>query len=441
MSRRAPGPPGLPLLGHLLDFRRDVLAALVASRQRYGDVVRFRLGPHVVHLVAHPRPIEHVLLTRHDNYDKNTRSSAKIRAVTGPGLLTSSGAAWLRQRRLTQPLFARERVAAFAPIVAEEAQAMLERWAAPVERGEPIDVASELMRLTCTVIARALFGADVSADLPLIERSATVLMEHAWLRLRRVVDLGVALPTPSNRRFTRALRELDDLVRRIGQQRRADGEDLLTLLRARRDDPTETGFSEQELRNETITLLLAGHETTANALTWTFYLLAANPSAAERAAQEARSRAAGVLEVQPPSGEGYLQRAFREALRLYPPIWIMERRAIGADVIDGFAIPAGSSVIVSPYVTHRHPEFWPEPERFDPDRFLQSDAAADAYLPFGLGQRYCIGSSVAELEAKIILQSVLERYRLSLPEGRVVRPLPGITLRVDSGLPLYARRW
>lgn len=439
-GRIAPGPPGQPLLGHLLAFRRDVLGLLLESRDRYGDVVRFRLGPQVIHLVAHPEAIKHVLVTRQHVYDKQTRSSAKIRATTGPGLLTSSGDFWLRQRRLTQPAFAPRRLAEFLGIMVEATETMLAHWHEPSASGMTIDVASEMMRLTCGIIARALFGVDVTAELPTIERSATVLMAHTWRRLERIIDVPTWWPTPGNLRFRRALRALDAVVDRIIDKRRRAGEggtDLLSQIMQRTDEETGQRMSLAELRNEVVTLLLAGHETTANALTWLCHLLTQHPETAQRI----RDEAASVLGERAPTADDLprlrvLGMAFAEALRLYPPIWIMERRARENDVIAGYRISAGSSVVICPYVTHRHPDFWDDPERFDPERFAPERDANAAYLPFGLGQRRCLGADLATMEAQVIGALLLRRVRLEAIPGVVVAPLPGITLRVRGGLRL-----
>jgi cytochrome P450 len=441
-GRRAPGPAGWPLIGNLIEFRRDVLRLLLESRRRYGDVVRFHLGPMVIHLAAHPEHVKHVLLTNQHNYNKDTRSSAKIRSVTGPGLLTSSGDFWLRQRRLTQPIFLPQRLAAFTGIMIATTTAMLDRWQQWAKRRAALDVASEMMRLTCTIVGKALFGVDVSADLDVIEESATVLMAHAWRRVERIIDIPEFLPTPANLRYRRALRRLDQLVWRIIDERRRQGdqpaEDLLTSLLRRQDEETGQSMSGQELRNETITLLLAGHETTANSLTWTWYLLSKHPDAARRV----RAEVDAVLGGRAPTMDDlarleYTTMVYREALRLYPPIWVMERKALADDEISGFLIPAGSSVTLCPYVTHRHPDFWDNPEGFDPERFSPERSAGrapHAYFPFGSGQRLCIGNNFAIQEALTIMALVVQRYRLDLVPGHPVEPKPGITLRTRHGL-------
>jgi enediyne biosynthesis protein E7 len=435
----APGPRGHFLIGNLVAFRRDVLGLFLDSRRDFGDLVRFHLGPMVIHLATHPDHVKQVLVTHQHHYNKDTRSSAKIVDVTGAGLLTSNGDAWLRQRRLLQPVFNALRLAAFTDLIAEATDHMLDRWQAHAAAGQPVDVSSEMTRLTCTIVARILLGADVSRDIAEVEESTTAVMAHTWRRLERIIDVPLWVPTPANLRFRNARRRLDNIVYRLIDERRGDvaRDDLLSRLLKARDD-SNGGMSEVQLHHETITLLLAGHETTANALGWTWYLLARNP----RWRENARNEVVGQFGQQPVTADGLprldlVTRVFQEAMRLYPPIWIMERRVLEDDAIAGYHIPAGSSLELSPYVTHRHPDFWDSPETFDPDRFTQKACAARhpyAYLPFGGGQRLCIGSHLAMLEARVIVSRVLQRFRLDLAPGCVVEPQPGITLRLRNGL-------
>jgi len=436
----APGPRGHFLIGNLLAFHRDVLGLLLNSRHEFGDVVRFRLGPMVIHLVSHPDHIKHVLVTEAQRYNKDTRSSSKIAGITGPGLLTSNGDAWLRQRRLMQPVFNAQRLLAYTDLIVQATDRMLDRWQANAQTGQPLDVKSEMMRLTCTIIARVLLGADLSADIDDIERCTTIVMAQTWRRLERIVDVPAWLPTPGNLRFRPAKRRLDDIVHRLIAERRGGTakDDLLALLLKARDDASGRGMSDEQLHNETLTLLLAGHETTANALSWNWYLLARNPTWRQAARDEvvgiAGQRALAAEEL---SRLDLVTRVFQEAMRLYPPIWIMERRVLEDDMIGGYDMPAGSSLEISPYVTHRHPDFWENAETFDPDRFTPQRVAgrpAYAYLPFGGGQRLCIGSHLAMLEARVILSRVLQRYRLELAPNCVVEPMPGITLRIRNRL-------
>jgi cytochrome P450 len=437
----APSPPGNFLLGHLLPFRRDVLGLLLDSQRQYGDVVRFRLGPMIVHLLSHPDHVKHVLLTNQHNYNKDTRSSSKIRSITGPGLLTSNGDFWLAQRRLMQPAFQQQRVAGFLNIMIGATEAMLKRWQIHADQGKPVDIASEMMRLTYTVVGKALFGADVSTDIDRVEQAAAIVMAHVWRRLEKILDIPECIPISANLRFRRALATIDQIVYRIIQERYQSREqpgDLLSILLHRRDEETGKGMSDEQLRNETITLLLAGHETTANALTWTWYLLSQHPSVAQRLRDEVND----VLGSRLPTLEdlaklSYTTMVIRESMRLYPPIWIMERRVLADDEINGFHMPAGSSVVLCPYVTHRHPEFWDNSEVFEPERFLPEGVAGRspyAYIPFGAGQRLCIGNHFALMEAQVIVSMVSQMYRLDLVPGFSVQPKPGITLRTTHGL-------
>ena len=443
LPKTAPGPRGHFLIGNLLAFRRDVLGLLVDSQRTFGNVVCFHLGPMVIHLVAHPDHIKQVLVTHQHRYNKNTRSSSKIIGITGEGLLTSNGDAWLRQRRLMQPVFNAQRLLAYIDLIVEATDRMLDRWQTYSAAGQPIDVASEMMRLTCTIIARVLLGADLSADIDEVERSTTIVMAHTWRRLERIFDPPLWLPTPGNLRFRSAKRRLDEIVYRLIAERRSGPpkNDLLALLLKARDDGvggTGGGMSEVQLHNETITLLLAGHETTANALSWTFYLLSRH----SRWRKDARDEVVGHLGQRPLTAEDLprldlVTRVFQEAMRLYPSIWIMERNVLENDMIGGYHIPAGSALEISPFVTHRHPDFWENPESFDPDRFTSQRSASRpqyAYLPFGGGQRLCIGSHLAMLEAQVIVARVLQRFRLELVPSCVVTPMPGITLRLRHGL-------
>jgi cytochrome P450 len=440
-SRIAPGPSGRFLLGNLLEFRKDVLQLLLDGQRQFGDVVRFRLGPMIVHLVSHPDHIRHVLLTRHDIYNKDTRSSAKIRSITGEGLLTSNGDFWLRQRRLMQPTFSPQRLTRFIDVMTESTARMLERWNKRAEEEQPLDIASEMMALTFTIVGKALFGADLGGDAEIVEDASTKILEHTWRRLEKLIELPEWFPSRANRRFRRGLQALDEIVHRLIAERRRSGEtanDLLALLLQRCDEETGQRMTDEQLRNETLTLLLAGHETSANALSWTWYLLSKHPVVRRRLAAEV----AEVLGSRLPTAEdlprlAYTGMVFKEAMRLYPPIWIMERRALAEDTIGGYTIPAGSSVVISPYVTHRDSRFWEEPEDFDPERFApQAVEGRDphGYIPFGLGQRLCIGNHFVLMEAQIVLAMIVQAFRLDLVPGHPVEPKPGITLRLKHGL-------
>lgn len=445
-SRRAqiaPGPPGHWLLGHIPDFRRDVLGLLSSAARDFGDIVRFRLGPQVLHLLNHPDHIAHVLQSNVRNFDKRTRSARFIQSITGDSLLTTNGEFWQRQRRLIQPAFHHQNIAGFAETMTTATAAMLQRWAPRVAAGETMDLASEMMQLTYTIVGRTLFSAEVGADADAVEHAMEVILPHTFGKLGRIFNWPEWMPTPANRRFRKALGAVDEVVYRIIREhrdRQAVGEldrDLLSILLRVRDAETGAGLSDEQLRNETITFLLAGHETTANALAWTFYLLAQHPEVEARL----RSELAEVLGGRVPTLADLPQLSFtkmvvKEAMRLFPPIWIIERRVIEDCTIGGFYLPANSAVLISPYALHRHREFWEEPEKFDPLRFAAGSPAG--YIPFGAGQRFCIGSEFAMLEAQLITAMVVQAFRLQLVPGQMVAPLPVITLRARNGILMTA---
>ncbi len=432
----APGPRGELLVGNLREFRRDVVGLMLRSAREYGDVVRFHLGPFGVHLLNHPDHVEQVRQSGARNYDKATRSSAKIRAISGDSLLTSNGELWMRQRRLMQPSFHRQRFAGMAAEMIGLTDAMLERWQTHLANGEALDIAAEMMRLTYSIVGKTLLGADVGGGASAIERAMETLLTHTYRSWGSLVDVPAFLPTPSNLRFRRALKAVDQIVYRIIAEHRANGgmtnSNLLSILLQVRDKQTGEGLSDSELRNETITFLLAGHETTANALAWTFYLLSQNPDV-ER---QLRVELSTVLSGRSPTVEDLPRLTFttmviQEAMRLYPPIWAIERRAIADDVIEGFHIPADSSVVISPYVLHRNEKFWPDAERFDPTRFI---IRPRAYIPFGSGPRFCIGNEFAMMEARLIVPMVMQACHLELAAGYAVELQPSITLRPKNGL-------
>lgn len=442
---RAPGPRGGLLFGSLRAFRRDPVGLLMAVRRDYGDVVRLRLGPTVAHLLSHPRGVRHVLQTRHPNYTKNTRGVARLRDFLGNGLLTNDGDFWRKQRRTAQPAFHRERIQAFASLMARATVEMLDDWQRRLAEGHPrLDVAEEMMALTLRIVAEALFGADVESATRKVGKALEVVLHVTNARVKRPFDVPPGLPTPENLRFRRAVGVLDDVVggmiraRRSGETR----DDLLSMLMQARDPETGRGMDDRQLRDEVLTVLLAGHETTANALTWSFYLLSRHPEEEARLEEEVDRVLGGRL---PALGDlGGLPRTsmvVQEGMRLYPPGWLFGRSPSEDDEIDGYRIEAGSLVFLSPYVTHRHPDLWPDPDRFLPDRFAPASAAAldrFAYFPFGGGPRQCIGVAFANLEMQIVMASAVQRFRLRLAPDALVEIEPLVTLRPRHGMPMIA---
>jgi cytochrome P450 len=440
-----PGPRGLPLVGEALAFGREPLAYLTRAAREYGDVARIPFGPQHFTLVAHPAQIEEVLVAQSRRFPKEDieqmRGSLDY-LLFGTGLLTSNGDFWLRQRRLAQPAFHRQRIAAYAEAMVRHTEAMLERW----RPGETIELHHAMMALTLNIVAETLFGASAEADAHAIGRALTTVMDVSADTLGQPFQLPVSVPTPANLRFRRAVAELDRIVGRIVAERRASGEDrgdlLSMLLQAR--DQDGSGMSDRQIRDEAVTLFLAGHETTALALSWTFYLLGQYPAAEARLAAELDAALGG----RAPTMEDlprlpYAGLALKESMRLYPPAWTLSmRQAAEETTVGGFRIPKGEVVMLSQWVTHRDPRHFADPERFLPERWedgLEGRLPRFAYVPFGGGQRQCIGQSFAVMEATLILAAILRRFRLELPPGWRATPEPSITLRPKEGVRVTLR--
>ena len=444
-SATVPEPKGQPLVGHLPALRRDALGFFVNARRDLGDIFRFRAGPRHPYLIAHPDMIKHVLLDNYQNYQKDS-AYEKTGPLLGKGLLTSEGDFWLRQRRLAQPMFHRGRIGGFADtMVASTASMLDERWSVYERENAPFDVAAEMMRLTLTIVGWTLFSTDVSGEAERVGRALSVALEHTNARMRSLLNLE-SLPTPANRRFREAIATLDEVVYGLIDERRKAGDaddkqDLLSMLLAARDADTGEGMTDKQVRDEAMTLFLAGHETTANALAWTFYLLSSHPTAAEGLFAEADALGHTPTVADLPKLP-YTKMVVEEAMRLYPPAWAVGRRALSPDEIGGYPVEAGSDVVISTYVTHRHSDFWPNPEGFNPERFTKARAEGRhrfAYLPFGGGPRGCIGNNFAMMEAQLILETVAQRYALELVPGHPVEPQTMITLRPKNGILMRLR--
>ena len=434
-----PGPRGHLLLGSLREVQREPLELLRAGFREYGDIVGYRFGATRGLLLAHPDHIRHVLHDNYRNYDKNNVDYAMLRRLLGDGLLTSDGAFWRRQRRLIAPMFHRQRVAGFCSLMVDSTLEMLERWEDLAQSGASFDAAAEMTRLTLTIVAKALFSADLSDDAEVIGAALTEV--NRQLGEFHLLDMLWMIPTLRKRRFRNAVRALDRVVDKIIDQRRRStrrNQDLLSMLLDAVDEETSQAMTPRQVRDEVLTLLLAGHETTANALVWTWYLLSQNPDAADKLHQEL----AGVLGERAPSALDlpqlpYTRMVVEESMRLYPPAWAISRNAVGEDQIGGYRVPRKTNLIICSFVTHRHPAFWDDPERFDPERFSpeRSEGRPNfAYLPFGGGPRICIGKGFAMTEAQLILATVAQRYRLRLMPGHPVELHPLVTLRPRHGM-------
>jgi cytochrome P450 len=435
----------VPLPGTLLArSRRDPLGFLLGGMRRHGDVFRYRLGPLVFHLLAHPDHVRRVLVDNARNYPRSWYYG-RTRVVVGEGLVTTEGAAWRRLRRMSQPAFHHDRIAALAGMMTDAIAPMLGRWHAQARTapGAPIDVAAEFAGLTLRIAGRALLGIDLAGEADAIARAVTTALQFLEHRLSHLLAPPPWAPTPRNRRFRRALRELDALIARILAGRRArpgDEGDLLAMLLSARDEETGNGLTDLELRDQVLTFIGAGHETTAVGLAWTVSLLARHPGAADRV----RAEAADAIGGRTPTAADlprlpYTRRAIEESLRIDPPVYAVARDAIADDEIGGYRIPARSMVVLSPYVTHRHPEFWPDPEAFDPDRFLP-DRVADrpryAWYPFLGGPHQCIGQEFAMMEMVLATAMIARAFRVRPAPGPAPEPWPVLSLRPRDGVPV-----
>jgi cytochrome P450 len=437
-AKPAPGPGGYPLVGVLPLVWNNPLQFFLNAAKGYGDVVRLEFGLRTFYLVTGPESIRYVLQDNNRNYGKGYDQA---KPLLGEGLVTSEGKFWLRQRRLMSPVFHRSEIDTYTSFMTQATEEMLERWDQVAARGEPLDIADEMMRLTQTIILRTMFSTDIGDQAAQIGEAFDITLHFLNQTLFSPVDWFRHLPTPANLRNQRALRFLDNFVYQLINERRQSGEDkgdLLSQLLLARDEETGAVMDDKQIRDEVMTIFLAGHETTANALAWTWYLLSNNPKVESRLLEEIDAQLSG----QPPQVEDLSKleltdRVFQEALRLYPPAWMFARTAIEDDEVGGYHIPAGERLMISPYVTHRLPYLWDRPEAFDPDRFLperSQERPRFAYFPFGGGPRLCIGNHFATVEAKLVIARVLQRYRLELVPGYQVEAKPIATLQPKPGV-------
>ena len=437
-----PGPSWHTAAWNTVKFARQTLSFLQELRERYGDLVTLPtvLGPWT--LVFHPDGVRHVVQENHFNYRKGGISHQVLRLTLGNGLLTNNGESWLHQRRLIQPVFHRQRIAAFGRLMTESALAWTEET--NIDTQQPLDLFQEMSGLTLSIVCQALFGTDMLVHKERVFQ-ATSTINHLEAQAFYVPGL-LSLPTPQRYRLYEARNTLYTVVDElIAKRRQASTEnDLLTMLLQARDEETGEGMTDEQVRDEVVTLMAAGQETTSNALCWTLVLLAQHPDIEARLQQEYQQ----VLGGRAPQIEDLPQlklsrMVLEESMRLYPPAWAFARSAIAEDEINGYSIPKGAYVLVFPATTHRHPDFWERPDVFDPERFEPSRAAGRhrfAYFPFGGGPRVCIGNQFALTEAQLILATILPRYQFRLlPEANVV-PEPLITLRPRGKLLMTIHR-
>ncbi len=447
--RLPPGPRGLNLLRQSFTLGQDWSGFLSRCARQYGDVIFFRLFNVPVCLVVHPDGIEQVLVKSNANFLK-ARDYRALRPILGNGLLTSEGEFWQAQRKLIQPAFRHENIVTYAQIMTQAAAAMLAGW----KPGETGDVHADMMTLTLEIVAKSLFGSDVSEHTRGVGDAMSVVMELFTSQANWAFVLPDRIPIPKNKRLRQAIKHLDDVVYKLIRSRRKSpagnggtaGSDLLSNLLAMKDEGGGR-MTDEQLRDEIMTLFLAGHDTTANALTWTWYLLAQNPEADTALGAELSE----VLGNRAPTTADlprlpYTEMVVKESMRLYPPAWGVGRRAIHDFELDGYTIPAKTNLFLLQWVTQRDARFFPDPERFDPERWRTDPIRTGkiprfAYFPFGGGPRVCVGAGFAMMETTLLLATIAQRFRLTLAPNQSVEPLFSVTLRPKNAvrMQLHAR--
>lgn len=438
-----PGPKILDLLKIAPAIRSDPLSFLVSLHRQYGDAVQLPLGPKPAFFFNRPNAVRYILQENARAYDKTTLQWHALEQITGSGLLAANGDAWLTHRRLASPAFHRSQSDRLLDGISKALDVLVTRWNTYAETGETVFLDQEMLHLSLDVVGSSLFSTDLTTQAGEIVSSVITALDTIVYRVSTPYALPAFIPTSRNRAFTKSIQRLDQVVYPLISARKNafdPGDDFLGLfIRAQKEG--RIPLSDRDIRNEMLTAIIAGHETVAMAMSWAFYLIAKHSDVEQRLLaslrQPASIRHQLVDDISGVAYEALVKAVFLESLRLYPPAWLITRRALQPDVVDGFTVPAGSMIILSPYTLHRHPEFWPDPDCFNPGRFLkESDKTSRAaYLPFGAGPRMCIGSNFAEVEAQAVISNLLPTYRLEFicpqPELEAL-----VTLRPRGGLPV-----
>ena len=461
----APGPRGIEVLAAAFARKRDPVQLIAALHAKYGDMVRIPVGDSVQFLVQDLDAVRQVLVDQHRNYSKGPAYEL-LASILGNGLITSEGEHWKKQRKLIQPIFQKERLRLFSQVSAELALEEVRALEVLADNGASVDISARMMDLTLRIVARAVLGTELGGDEHRVHTSFAIIKNHierlststlrflellpGGSRLRGLRKWMSQLPTAAHQEFKHAIADLDDLIYTVISRKRALGlavgaqPDLVTMLFQARDESDSPAMTDEEIRDEVMTIFLAGHETMATALTWTFYLLAMHPEYHRKIRAESEGAFQDSLPFPKNSAQlNMCQWVFEEAMRLYPPVWRLSRVARETDVIQGYHIPKGAILVVTPYLIHRNPKYWERPETFEPERFSPERATARmrmAYIPFGAGPRSCAGAAFALAEAQIILAVICQRVFFRLAPGHQPALEPRITLRSRGGMPLSIHR-
>ncbi|MBI1883962.1 MAG: cytochrome P450 [Chlamydiae bacterium] len=435
-----PGPKFLFPGSGLIKLLRDPISFLMKSVTKYGDLIHFKAGPRHVFFTNHPEQIKDILVTHQKNFIKG-EALERTKQLLGEGLLTSEGELHLKQRRLIQPILHRQNIERYASIMVEYGVRIREAW----RNASILDMSQEMARLTLLVVGKTLFNRDVDQEAKEVGEAMTTLVNAFRMMLLPISDLLEKLPLPGIHKALKARETLDKIIQKMIEERRKerhDSWDLLSLLLSAQENGE--GMNDQQVRDEAMTLFLAGHETTANALTWTWYLLSQNPQAEAKLHQELKE----VLGDRLPTYEDmeklkYLYMVFSESMRLYPPAWAIGRRAIDECELGGYRVPRGSIVAMSPFVIHHSEKYYPDSWRFDPMRWTpeaQAQRPKFAYFPFGAGGRVCIGEHFAWMEEILLMATLAQKWKMRLAPGHPIGLQPGITLRPKYGMKMILEK-
>jgi len=437
-NKLPPGPKGLPLFGLAFQVLRDPLETLRRLAREYGDIVCVPIVNQHRIFLNHPDYIEQVCIVQQAKFHKSKLTKDVTQRLLGQGLLISEGDFWRRQRRLAQPAFHRSRINEYGATMVERAEVRMKQW----RDGDVRDITQEMMAMTLDIAVRTLFGSTLQAEAEQVGDSLGYLMRYSLRKARSPIKIPENWPTPANRRATRETQFLDSLVYGIIKERQAEGNtnhhhDLLAMLMSAMDEDG-TQMTPRQLRDESMTLFLAGHETTALTLSWACYMLSENPAAEARLHEELQ----GILADRAPELADferlpYLRAVVNETLRLYPAAYIVARTSVAPCTIAGYDFPADTTMIMAQWVMHRDPRYFDDPEVFRPERWLnglENRLPAGAYFPFGDGPRRCIGQGFALLESALVLATIAQKYRFKLVPGHPVIPDPLVTLRAKHGI-------
>ncbi|HZM23772.1 MAG TPA: cytochrome P450 [Anaerolineales bacterium] len=439
-----PGPRGLPILGVMPEMVSDMLGLFTKTSREFGGIAQFKLLNSTYFLITNPNYVKYILQDNYKNYIRG-RSVETGRVLLGNGLPLIDGDFWLRERRLLQPAFHRERLAALTTTASGVIESFIQKWEQNAQNGKPLDLDEEMMRLTLSVIIKSMFSADIDDKIQSLSHAFNVASKFMLWRSQQMWAPPLSVPIPRNVEYNRAFNVLNDTIYPLIENARKDPkDDLLGMLLAMRDEETGEGMTDQQARDEVVTIFFAGHETTAASMAWAFYLLSEHPEVEERVRNELKSVLNGRI---PTSADlpklAYTQQVIQEVLRLYPAAYLFAREAVTDDVIDGYPIPPKTLIFITPFITHRDPTYWPDPERFDPDRFAPeqvSNRPRHIYYPFGEGPHVCIGNNFALMEMQLILAIALQRFRLTLVPNHPIAFKPEATLRPKYGMKMIVKK-